>query len=184
MLGDKVREIRKSRNITLGQLAEASGLTASYISQMERNLTEPSISSLRKIAQVLQLPVYAFLEEDTAHTFVIRKDGRKRLHFQQSGISYEYLTPVGAGEDSNPMLEIVEFTLEPGKWTNDVHLSHAHAEECIIVTEGAVTVDCVTEKVILNKGDSIYLKSNTPHNVYNHTEETAAAMFCTTPPVL
>lgn len=41
MLGDKIREARKRKRITLNQLAEMSGLTASYISQAERNLTEP-----------------------------------------------------------------------------------------------------------------------------------------------
>ena len=78
MIGDRVRENRKSKKYTLEQLAEASGLTASYISQMERNLTEPSISSLRKIAQVLQVPISSFLEEDQAHTQLIRKQKRKR----------------------------------------------------------------------------------------------------------
>jgi len=184
LIGDKVRENRKSRNITLEQLADASGLTAGYISQMERNLTEPSISSLRKIAQVLQVPVYAFLEDDLTHTYVVRKDKRKSLRFKESGIEYEYLTPFGGNEGQSPMLEIVEFTLEPGKWTNDVHLSHSMAEECVFVMDGEITVDCVEETHILKKGDSIYIRSNTPHNIYNHSDRTATAMFCATPPVL
>ncbi len=184
MIGDRVRENRKSKKYTLEQLAEASGLTASYISQMERNLTEPSISSLRKIAQVLQVPISSFLEEDQAHTQLIRKKKRKSLRFKESGIEYEYLTPLGTNEGSHPMLEIVEFTLEPGKWTNDVHISHSMAEECLFVTDGAITVDCLDETFLLERGDSIYIRSNTPHNIYNHTERTATAIFCATPPVL
>ena len=64
MLGDKIREVRKRADFTLNQLASASGLTASYISQVERNLTEPSISSLRKIAAALQTPLYMFLDDE------------------------------------------------------------------------------------------------------------------------
>lgn len=184
MLGDKVREVRKSRHFTLEQLAEASGLTASYISQLERNLTEPSISSLRKIAQALDMPFYAFLEEGQPHTTLIRRGSRKSLVLRESGIAYEYLTPLGINEGAAPMLEIVEFKVEPGKWTNDCHLTHQSSEECIFVLDGAVTVDCGEECFILEKGDSIYLRSNTPHNIFNHTDRTATAMFAATPPVL
>ena len=77
MLGDKIREARKKQQFTLNQLAEASNLTASYISQVERNLAEPSISSLRKIAAVLQMPLYQFLDDDAPQTQVIRADKRK-----------------------------------------------------------------------------------------------------------
>lgn len=182
LLGDKVREARKSKHITLEQLAEASGLTASYISQLERNLTEPSISSLRKIAQELQMPIYAFLEEESPQTFVIRRGRRKSLRLEQSGIEYEYLTPLGANR--NPMMEIVEFKLKPGKWTNDDYLRHSLSEECIVVLEGALTVDCMDQTYILEQGDSIYLNNNTPHNIYNHTDKNAAALFFATPPVL
>jgi mannose-6-phosphate isomerase-like protein (cupin superfamily) len=58
------------------------------------------------------------------------------------------------------------------------------AEECLFVTDGAITVDCLDETFLLEQGDSIYIRSNTPHNIYNHTERTATAIFCTTPPVL
>ncbi len=184
MLGDRVRAIRKNKHFTLEQLADAGGLTASYISQLERNLTEPSISSLRKIAQVLEVPVSTFLEEETSPTYVVKKQDRKALRLRQSGIEYEYLTPLGSGDGDAPKMEIVEFTIEPGKWTNDIHLSHPKAEECIFVTDGSITVDCLGESYILEKGDSIYIRCNTPHNIYNHTDRTSAAMFCATPPVL
>lgn len=50
MLGEHVRNIRKKRGITLKELAEKTGLSIGYISQIERNLTDPSLSTLRKLS--------------------------------------------------------------------------------------------------------------------------------------
>ena len=50
MLGEQIRNIRKSRDFTLKALAEQTGLSIGYISQIERNLTDPSLSTLRKIS--------------------------------------------------------------------------------------------------------------------------------------
>ena len=73
MLGDKIREARKRKRITLNQLAEMSGLTASYISQAERNLTEPSLSSLRKLSVRFAAASVFFLDDDIPQTQVIRQ---------------------------------------------------------------------------------------------------------------
>ena len=61
MLGDQIRSIRKRQEITLKELAEKTGLSIGYISQIERNLTDPSLSTLRKISGALGVPTYLFL---------------------------------------------------------------------------------------------------------------------------
>ncbi len=53
MLGQKVRELRQKNEKTLNNMSEITGLTASYLSQLERDMIEPSLSSLRKIALAL-----------------------------------------------------------------------------------------------------------------------------------
>ena len=55
MLGEQVRNIRKKRGITLKELAEKTGLSIGYISQIERNLTDPSLSTLRKLSAALDI---------------------------------------------------------------------------------------------------------------------------------
>ena len=121
MLGDKIREARKRQGITLNQLAEASGLTASYISQAERNLTEPSLSSLRKLAAALQLPLYFFLDEEVPQTQVIRADQRRKLAIPGSGVVYEYLSPVSALETGG---------LCPPRYGGGVHHSAFRRAHC------------------------------------------------------
>ena len=172
MLGDKIREARKKQQFTLSQLADAAGLTASYISQVERNLAEPSISSLRKIASVLQLPLYQFLEDDLPHTQVIRAAQRKRLILPESSITYEYLTPTSSDPREAPKLELILFRLNPQCWSRQDNAVHAAAEECITL---------LTFR--LREGDSIYLRSNQPHRVFNPGGGMAVALSCLTPPV-
>ncbi|MDX9826790.1 MAG: XRE family transcriptional regulator [Spirochaetia bacterium] len=182
MIGDKIRKTRKAKEITLSQLAELCGLTASYISQVERNLAEPSISSLRKISAALQLPLYSFLEETSEVTQVIRADQRKQLKLTDSNIVYEFLSPFGPSEHETPSLEVFYFSLKPKSWTRDEYSSRA-AEECIIVLSGELVLDCVDETFTLREGDSIYLRSNIPHKAFNPGETLTTAIMCVTPPV-
>ena len=183
MLGDKIREARKKQQFTLSQLADAAGLTASYISQVERNLAEPSISSLRKIASVLQLPLYQFLEDDLPHTQVIRAAQRKRLILPESSITYEYLTPTSSDPREAPKLELILFRLNPQCWSRQDYAVHAAAEECITLLSGLLDVDCGSDTFRLREGDSIYLRSNQPHRVFNPGDTVAVALSCLTPPV-
>ena len=183
MLGDKIREARKRQGITLNQLAEMSGLTASYISQAERNLTEPSLSSLRKLAAALQLPLYFFLDEDVPQTQVIRADQRRKLAIPGSGVVYEYLSPVSALEAEAPMLEVILLRLNAKCWSREDYVRHDTAEECITVLSGVLTVDCLQEQYHLYEGDSVYIRRGIPHKAYNPGNTVASALMCLTPPV-
>ena len=59
----KIREFRKRRNLTIKELSSLSGMSISYISQVERGEIDPSLSSLRKIAAVFQVPLYMLLDD-------------------------------------------------------------------------------------------------------------------------
>ena len=63
MLGTNIREYRKKQKLTMKELAERTGLSIGYISQVERGETEPSLSSLRKIAGEFDVPVYVLLDD-------------------------------------------------------------------------------------------------------------------------
>lgn len=182
MIGEKIRKARKAKNITLSELATASDLTASYISQVERDLTEPSLSSLRKIAAALKSPLYSFLDSENSQTQVIRSDKRKKLTLTDSNIIYEFLSPTGPSVKETPMLEVVLFRLNPKSWSREDYSSHM-AEECIIVMSGVMVIDCQEDTYKLYEGDSVYIGRNAPHRAYNPGEEVATALLCITPPV-
>ena len=72
-LGDRVRERRQQLGLSLRDLAERSELTASFLSQVERGVTSPSIDSLRRVANALDVPVFHFLLEPDRESPVVRE---------------------------------------------------------------------------------------------------------------
>ena len=78
-LGEKIRSLRVSQNISLKDLAKKSDLTSSTISQVERGLSNPSIPALRRIAETLGVPVFYFFsdEEVDESIIIVRKNALK-----------------------------------------------------------------------------------------------------------
>lgn len=112
MLGEQIRNIRKSRDFTLKALAEQTGLSIGYISQIERNLTDPSLSTLRKISAALDVPTYLFMGEAEAdNTLTTRKNQVITLSQPHSNIRYHLLTPMPSAEFV-PQSLIIGFELE------------------------------------------------------------------------
>lgn len=182
MIGEKVRKYRKSRGMTLTDLAELTGVTASFLSQLERNLIDPSLSTLRKISKVFEVPMSSFLDEEEKNESVILiKAGKGRQLAPQDSISYEYLTPSTTAVPDIKM-EVIRFTLAPQTWDSADYLQH-DAEECTFVTNG--TMDLVTNGVTyhLESGDSIYLRPNVPHHAFNPGTVQATGYSFATPVV-
>lgn len=182
MLGEKIRKVRKGQGATLKEVAESTGLSTSYISQIERDTVEPSISALRKIAIALKTPIYAFLDGEDKQAAVIRKGERKKLILPGSSISYEFLTPNTKIGDEEPQLEIIYFQIEGKKWSRDEDSIH-QAEESIIVLSGSMVIICGDEEHLLHEGDSIYISRGIPHKAYNPMDTVSTAIMCITPPV-
>lgn len=169
MLGEKIRELRKSKGMTLNELATKIDFTASYLSQIERELIEPSLSALRKIADGLDVTMYYFLADETSDTILIKKEERKRLDLPASSIIYEFITPIADAKLKTKM-DIIYFELEPKSWSSEEPLIHT-SDECILILNGKVEILVGDKKYILNTGDSIYVKENNYHRLYNLSDE-------------
>ncbi|NMA48712.1 MAG: helix-turn-helix domain-containing protein [Tissierellia bacterium] len=163
MINNKIREARKNKLMTLNDLASAIGVTASYISQLERNIIEPSISTLRKISRELEVPMYCFFEEEDKDPILIRSDQRKELRINNN-IKLQYISPVS--REQGTKLELFLFHMEPN---NENDLCH-NSDECIFIIEGTVKILLEKEVFILENGDSIYIKENIPYKIYNDSE--------------
>lgn len=182
MLGERIREIRKIRKMTLNDLATLAGVTASYISQLERNIIDPSISSLRKISAVLEVPIYTFLDEEDRQPVLIKAEKRRKLELPNSSIIYEFLTPTTFGSSMSPKMEIIYFQLHAESWSSEESLYHK-AEECIFVIKGVMKVHLGDDSYDLNEGDSIYIRENVPHRMYNPGNKKTIGISCITPAI-
>ncbi|MCJ0930007.1 XRE family transcriptional regulator [Virgibacillus halodenitrificans] len=169
----KIKNLRVAQNLSLKQLSEKSGVSVSMISQIERNKTDPTLTTLYKICKGLGVSISSFLEKDDQSAHIIRKNQRKTLLFPQSHTKYELLTPVTDGN-----IEMIKIHLEPGQ--DDKQLVVHEGEECGHVLRGEMTVILRDEEYILQEGDTIRFNSNTPHRFLNHTEETAVSVWAMT----
>ena len=123
MLGEHVRNIRKKRGITLKELAEKTGLSIGYISQIERNLTDPSLSTLRKLSAALDIPTYLFMGGEHSTGLTTRQADMMILSQPNSNIRYHLLTPMPNG-DFVPQSLVIRFELEPHCKDGDLPVIH------------------------------------------------------------
>lgn len=182
MIGHKIRHLRQSKGMTLQELAEKTQTTAGYISQLERNIVDPSLSTLRKIAAVLNTPLFTLLDNRDTQSTVVYAQKRQKMTFPDSPIIHELLTPTATGTEAVPDMLMLISQLAPGTWSNEERISH-NAEEWIFVTKGTLEVLAGDHTYVLNEGDSIYLKENIPHNIYNPGPKKAIAISAMTPSV-
>ncbi len=166
LLGPKIREIRQERGLTLNELSQKTQLTAGYLSQLERNIIEPSLSSLRKISVALGVPIYTFLSNGEKNHVLIPSDKRKKLDLPNSSITYEFLTPMASDRENQTKMEIIYYQLEPESWSSEDFIIHS-ADECIFIIQGSIELYLGEQKYIVTQGDSIYIRENTPHRFYN-----------------
>lgn len=176
ILGQKIRQKRLERSMSLTELAEKIERTPSFLSQIERGLAEPSITSLRKISDALSVPIFYFLLDTQENNPVVKRNERKILNFPESHLTFELISP-----DLNRKMEIMQAVLEPGASTCEEPLAHP-GEECMLVVQGRMKVQIGEEEYFLDEGDSIYYFSMIPHKVTSVGEKDLIWISAMTPP--
>lgn len=176
-LGERIRMRRQQLNISLQELAGRTGLTASFLSQAEREMAEPSISSLRRIADALEVPVFYFLLDDSTPSPLVRRAERRVLRLHDTPAQWELLSPA----DPNLQLEVVLTRLPPGVSAEDEPITHP-GEECFVVLEGEMSIDVAGVNYRLAEGDSIQFRASLPHRINNPGERELAVLAAITPP--
>ena len=166
MLGEHVRNIRKKRGITLKELAEKTGLSIGYISQIERDLTDPSLSTLRKLSAALDIPTYLFMGGESSTSLTTRQADMLILSQPNSNIRYHLLTPMPNG-NFVPQSLVIRFELEPHCKDGDLPVIHP-SEEILLLEQGQLDV---------------LVESNLPHIVSNPGDTTAVGLAVFTPAI-
>jgi transcriptional regulator with XRE-family HTH domain len=176
-VGERLRAIRQWRRCTLRTVAERSGLSESFLSQVERGRSSASIGSLRRIAEALGVTVADLFEPSgPPRPRVLRRDERPALAFGILGRKL-LLTP-------RPLqhLEVFAGELDVGGSTGAEPYSHGDSEELFVVLSGRVQLELGGELHELESGDSIDYRSSTPHRISNVGEELAEVMWIISPP--
>lgn len=178
----KIREYRKQRKLTIKELAAMTGMSISYISQVERGEIDPSLFSLRKIASVFQLPLYMLLDdEEIMGNLTLRKDQQLVRVSEDGSITYRFLTPIPSPGYS-PQSLLMNFTLAPHAQDVPEPVRHS-SEEMIYVMEGQLTVQIGNSDIVLNPGDTTVIQKNLPHICKNCSDKPVTGISVISPPV-
>jgi transcriptional regulator with XRE-family HTH domain len=176
-LGRRLRLARTNRGISLGQLAERTGLTKSLLSQVERAVSAPSLSSLRRMAQALEVPISQLLSESHQVGSVVRRANRKEIRWPALKVMYEPLSP-----DDRKHLQMILVRMDPGGRSADEPTAHGFGEECSLVLTGRVEVIIGNQHHLLEEGDSVSLDRAIPHYYLNPGDTPATYVQAIYPP--
>jgi transcriptional regulator with XRE-family HTH domain len=165
-LGKRIRDLRFRRGLTVQQLAEASGLSKGFISQVENDRTSPSLATLRDLARALQTSIAFLVVEDDHKPHLVRERERPRFHFgggngDGGGASVEILS---AQPKRN--LEMLLAHLPVGASTKGER-PYQQGEVCLLCVEGRVRFSTGDHAVELEAGDSCHYDGRAPHTLEN-----------------
>lgn len=176
-LGTRIRALRQARRLTLRDVAERAGVTESFLSQVERDVTSPSIATVHRIARALGLSIAQLFAEDADTGRVVRREARRRVAYPGLRSVDEFLTSNMAGR-----LQVIMSTIEPGGGTGEEPYTHDSDEEVVVVLAGVLDLWVADEHYVLREGDAITFPSRLPHWNANHGDDPVQVMFCLTPP--
>lgn len=174
-LGARLRALRAEHGITLSQMGRMVGLSASYLSQIERDKAHPSLATLSSIANTLGVELRSFFEHPEPVWQVVRKGagegfGDEKAHF-------ELLSSAAV----RGRIEPCRVTCRPAMKTD--RGSHA-GEEFLFVLEGRLEIGVGEEAFTLEVGDSIHYQGSQPHYWHNQTGEDCILIWAVSPPLL
>jgi transcriptional regulator with XRE-family HTH domain len=176
-LGERIRALRLKRGLTVAELAKRAGYTPGFISQVEKDITNPSIMSIQKIASTLGAAVSTFFDDTHGKRLVVRKAERRKIVFPRSRVTDYLLSPSLSGH-----LQVIYTEIQPGGGSGSEPYTHESDEECVVVLRGRLRFWVGEEMHLLREGDSITFGSRMPHRWENAGRGKTAALWAITPP--
>ena len=164
-LGKRLRERRKARGLTLQAVADAAGLTAGFISQVERGIAAPSLASLTAISRVLGTDPGELFAQPPSPGTMTRHGARPVYGIDPGHMTYERISSAFPGNQIRAVL----IHDAPGHQTEAI--SH-EGEELYFILSGALTLELEGQVHLLEAGDSIHFASSRVHSTWNHTKAT------------
>jgi len=178
-LGTNIRAQRKSRGLSIRELAARCGMSVGMISQIEQGKSTPSLRALRLICETLKLPVSALFLQASTHIpderYVVRHNKRQVLKLNGS-VRKELLSPA-----SLQHLEIFNVELQPGGKSSAESYSHS-GEKAGVIIEGVLELWLDGDRFELRTGDTCQFPGSIPHRYANHGSQPCKVIWVLTPP--
>lgn len=176
-IGNRVKELRIQKGLTQEELADRSELSKGFISQLERDLTSPSIATLEDILQCLGTDIQEFFSESPKEEQIVFHDSDYFEKVDEElGNTIEWIIP----NAQKNIMEPIRLTLKPGGST---YPDNPHeGEEFGYVLSGSVAIVVGKKTIWAKKGESFYFIPNTAHYITANPKTGAVILWVTSPP--
>ena len=172
IVGEKIKSLRETKEISIAEMAERTGLAEEQINRIENNVDIPSLAPLIKIARALGVRLGTFLDDqDEMGAVICRKQEEtdSTISFSNNAMDarthmkYQALAKSKSDRHMEPFIVDIEATND-----TDFTLSSHEGEEFIYVMDGIIEVCHGKKKHIIKAGDTIYYDSIVPHHVHGY----------------
>lgn len=175
-IGAKIKELRIQKSLTQEELADRAELSKGFISQLERDITSPSIATLVDILQCLGTNLEEFFTGTTSEQVVFKKNDYFEKEDHDLFNKIEWIIP----NAQKNMMEPILLTLEPGGST---YPDNPHeGEEFGFILSGSITIHLGNKTHKAKKGESFYFTSNKNHYITANGKTGATLLWVSTPP--
>lgn len=166
-LGEKIKDLRERRNMSLRDLSKKSGVSANALSLIERNKTSPTVSTLLAVANAFSTKLNDFFsepEEEKGDYVVYKRSQRGESDIQQLAANLK-------GQNLNPVM----LRLAPReKFAKEVCVHPG--DEFVYCLSGSLECEIGDERVRLDAGDAVTYKGAIPHRINNPSEDVSSAL--------
>lgn len=168
-IGENLKNIRKARGLTIDALSESAGVSKSMISEIERGIRNPSITTLWNLANCLKIPLNSFLKDENRDSPMIYKMG-------------DHESMVGSGFSVHPLMNFDEdkrFEMYFNEYTPNAQTeasAHYHGvEEYVLVASGTLVLCLGKQRYVAHEGEVIHFVADQPHYFCNETDAATTA---------
>lgn len=173
-IGEKMADDRRKNGLTLREFSQQTNLSTALLSQLERNIGNPTLGILSALAEAMGMTVSELVEQKVENSeMILRREQRKTIVMHQGQAMYDIL----ACDTCHANLELLLLTLEAGAETANGYSSHVQAEEVAYILQGEVTIDVDGERFVLREEDTMRILPGRKHCLWNHTEREGKILF-------
>ncbi|GAA1324859.1 helix-turn-helix domain-containing protein [Leucobacter albus] len=177
LVGKQVKFFRQTRGFSTRELAAMTSVTGSLISQIERGMVAPSLSTLLSLAGALSVEVGELFGSAAAVGKVVRRAERREIEYPDQGFRDEWLSA-----DASGRLLVLRSVIDPGAESGPERLLHGSEVEFVFVLAGEIEILLGEQEVVrLAEGDSLTFPGTLPHGFRNLGGRRAELLWVVTP---
>lgn len=176
-VGHRIRQLRIKNDLTLEELASRTELTKGFLSQLERNLTSPSLTTLEDICEALGVSMSRFFADEKDEQVVFKEEDA--FVDEKKDQTLHWIVPNAQKNRMEPLL----LEMEPG--AESMHIDPHEGEEMGYVLSGRIML-CFSDQKKgqpVKKGETFYITGNEAHYLANRSHTKAVVLWISTPPI-